>query len=360
MSRPGEQVTAVTGLLNNIAEDGTFVPPEDDEDYIPDINNDSEQEIDEEEIDDESIDQEIDQEEDTNEEDDEADEELSEDEEDTADKESEVQTINELAEFLEVEESQLYDIQIPLGDGLEPTTIGALKDTHTELERNKTQLVSDRALFDQEVEQFKAQISQQQELPAMNEELMKAAVAMESVKQQWANIDWDAFESQDAAKALLTQQKLERSFAQAEHQYKDILKSNNDKRTNALQQAKTESRTKILQKIPEWNDPKVFQREGDLIGNILTSYGYNPAEITEVYDPRLSLMLRDFMMLKTKADKAGATAKKLRLTPKKLPSSGIGTKKVVKRAQMKKTIEKAKKSRDVRDKVGAVSQLLNS
>lgn len=362
MSRPGEQVHEVTGLLNGIQEDGTFVPPEDDENYVPDIDNTGEQEIDESEIDEESLDQEIDQEEDSTEENDEAeeDEESSEDEDETTGEESEVQTINELAQFLEVEEAQLYDIEIPLGDGLEPTTIGALKDTYTDLERNKAQLASDRTLFEKDVEQFKSQLSQSQNLPNLNKDLMEAAVAMESIKSQYATIDWDAYEEQDAAKALLTQQKLERAYGQAEQKYNSIMKDHADKQKRAMNDMKASSRKQILEKIPEWGDPKVFQKEGDIIGNLLVGYGYTEKEISEVYDPRLSLLLRDFMMLKTKDDKGNKTVKKLRLTPKKLPSSGSGTKKVVKKAQLNKTVEKARDSRDIRDKVGAVSQLLNS
>lgn len=362
MKNPGDQVQEVVGLLSNIQEDGTYVPPEDDDNYVPDVDNTGEQEIDEEEIVDETGDQEIDQEdvEDSTEENDEVEKDEAEEEDETTAEESEVQTINELASFLEVEEGQLYDIQIPLGDGLEPISIGKLKDSHMEVERSKAQLVNDRASFEQDVEQFKQEVQQNQNVPAMNEELMGAAVQMESIKQQFNTIDWDAFEQQDAAKAMLHQQKLERAYAQAENQYKSLIEGYNKKQKDAMEAMKVKSRTAILEKIPEWKDPKVFQQEGDAIGNILTEYGYTAKEISSIYEPRLSALLRDYMKLKIKSDKANTTVKKLRLTPKKLPSSSSTTKKVVKKAQLKKTIDKAKGSRDIRDKVGAVSQLINS
>lgn len=355
MSRPGDQVQEVTGLLSSINEEGVYVPPEED-DYVPDVDNSGNQEIDEDVDDIKAEDQEIDQEEaELEEEDAEVDEEQETDEE-----AAEVQTINELANFLEVEESQLYDIKIPLGDGFEPVSIGQLKDGYTEIERSKAQLVNDRASLEREVEQYKNTVQQNSQLPAMNEELMKAAVEMESIKQQFSTIDWDAFEQQDPARAMLHQQKLERAYTAAEQQYKKITEDHANKQKNAMDTMKAHSRQKILEKIPEWSDPKVFQKEGDLIGNILVGYGYTPKEISDVYDPRLSVLLRDFMYLKTKSEKADVTVKKLRLTPKKLPSSGAPVKKVIKKAQLNKTIEKARNSRDVRDKVGAVSQLLNS
>jgi hypothetical protein len=181
---------------------------------------------------------------------------------------------------------------------------------------------------------------------------------MRAVQQQYESTDWDTLEQQDPSKALLYQQKLERAYAQAQNQYNDITTRQKEQQDNALNMIKTQSRQKILQNIPEWKDPKVFQKEGDLIGNILVGYGYTPQEIEQVYDPRLSLILRDFMKLKVQADKAGTTAKKLRLTPKKLPGSAPKTKKMLKKAQTDKAVKEAMNSKNIKQKVSAVSQLL--
>lgn len=356
MSRRGDHVQQVTGMLAGLAEDGTFIPP-DDEDYTPDIGNAGDQEIDLEDEDVTTEDQEIDQEEDVVEEDEVEDDE-EEVEEDTTAEEQEVETINELAQLLEVDEAQLYDIKIPLGDGLEPVSIGSLKDGHMELERGRVQLQNDRAALEQEVEQYKASIQQQQGIPAMNEELMNAAIQMRTVQSQYENTDWDALEQQDPAKALLYQQKLERAYAQAENTYNEITNKQSEQQKQTLNAIKAQSRQKILQNIPEWKDPKVFQQEGDLIGNILVGYGYTPQEIEQVYDPRLSVLLRDFMKLKVKADKAGTTIKKLRIAPKKMPGSAPKTKKMIKNAQLKKTMNEAMNSKNIKEKVSAVSQLL--
>ncbi|MBT8448046.1 MAG: hypothetical protein KJO69_00030, partial [Gammaproteobacteria bacterium] len=215
-----------------------------------------------------------------------------------------------------------------------------------------------RAAFDQEVEQFKSNLQGQQNIPAMNEELMQSAVQMQMVQQQYANTDWDALEEQDASKALLYQQKLERAYATAKNSYDEIIGKQQEQQTKSMEQMKAQSRQKILQNIPEWKDPTVFQKEGDLIGNLLVKYGYTPQEIEQVYDPRLSVLLRDFMKLKVKADKAGTTVKKLRLTPKKLPGSSPKTKKMIKKQKLNKTVNEAMNSKNIKDKVSAVSQLL--
>lgn len=360
MSRPGDQVREVSGLLSGIQEDGTYVPPTDDEDYVPDIENAGEEEIPADEL---SEDQEIDlEDEGIDEADVEETEEVDEEAEEVEDvaEEQDVETINQLAQLLEVEEGQLYDIQVPLGDGLAPVSIGQLKDGYMEVERSRTQLQNERAAFESDVEQFKQQASQQN-LPMMNEEVMEAAVTMRMIQEQYQNIDWDAFEQQDAAKALLHRQKLNDSYTHAENKYNQLMSMHNQQKEDALKQVKVKSRQKILESIPEWSDPAVFKKEGDAIGNILVKeYGYTPKEISQVYDHRLSKLLRDFMILKQKDAQADTVVKKLRIAPKKLPSSGQGVKKVVQKKKLDKTIAAAKNSRDVRDKVSAVSQLINN
>lgn len=357
----GEQISEVTGLLS---EAGAGIAPEED-DYTPDINNDGSEENEDLENNDETTDdQEIDQEEGGDEDAGEGEGEGEGEDEDAGaeggDEEQDVENINQLAEFLEVDEAQLYDIQIPLGDGLAPVSIGALKDGYMENERTRVQLTNDRAAFEQEVEQFKTQVQQQSEMPSMSDELIQAAVAMESIKNQYNSIDWDTFEEQDAAKALLHQNKLTNAFNQAQQNYDNLIKQQSEKAEAQMKNVKAQSRQKILEKIPEWNDPKVFQKEGDAIGNMLGKYGYTAKEISEVYDPRLSILLRDFMLLSAKAESANAEVKKLRLTSKKIKSSGSGAKKVIKKAQLEKTMKKAAGSKDIRDKTAAVSHLLNN
>jgi len=360
MSRRGDHVQQVTGLLSGLAEDGTYTPPPDDENYVPDIENSGEQEIDLEEEDVVTENQEIDQEEDTLEDNDEVEDEEQESEEDTTAEERDVETINELAQFLDVDESQLYDVKIPMGDGLEPISIGELKDGHMEIERQRAQIQNDRAAFSRDVEQFKQSVQQSQNLPLMNEEFMESAIQMKAIQQQFESIDWNALEEEDASKALLYQNKLERAYSEAKHKHDAIKQKMQDEQKKKLDTIKVQSRQAILDKIPEWKDPKVFQKEGDLIGNILVKYGYTSKEIEKVYDPRLSLILRDFMKLSVKNEKANSTVKKLRIAPKKLSSAGSNAKKIVKKAQLKKTVNKAMSSKNIKDKVSAVSQLLNN
>lgn len=359
MSRRGDHVGEVTSMLAGLKEDGSFVPPSDD-DYQPDIDNDGTQEIDTELEDVVSEDQEIDQEVDTIEENDEVEEESAEIEDDTTAEERDVETINELAQFLEVDEAQLYDIQIPMGDGLDPISIGSLKDGYTEIERQKVQLQNDRAALNSQVEQYKQNVQNQQQMPEMNEEMMQSAVQMEMIKQQYAATDWEALEESDPTKAMLYQQKLERAFTMAQQNQSEIIAKQQQIQKDNMDKIKAVSRNEILNKIPEWKNPQVFQKEGDLIAGILQKYGYTPNEIENVYDPRLSVILRDFMKLKIKADKADTTIKKLRITPKKLPGSAPKTKKMLKNAKLKKTMNEAMNSKNIKDKVSAVSDLLNN
>lgn len=349
----GDTIAKVNEILSdNLGEETHEGFDEDADDYTPDIENDGEDEdLDDQETDDQEESDEADSDED------EGKEEEQEGEEEEGE-EGDIENITQLAEHLEADESAIYSLEVPMGDGLEPVSISELKDAYMSRERDQKQFAEDRQKFDEAVRYQQSVWEENQKLPEFNQNVLAAATNVMAIEQADANFDWESLENEDPTQAILQRQKVTEAHRKAVAAYEKAVNELESKRKSAFEDMKKYEKAKTLEAIPEWASPEAYQKDADKIGNLLLEYGYNAKEVQNVYDHRLTKLVRDFTLLREKAKNVDTTKKKLRITPKKLKGKHTQTRKTGKKIALKRKIETATASKDNRVKADAVTDLL--
>lgn len=108
----------------------------------------------------------------------------------------------------------------------------------------------------------------------------------------------------------------------------------------------------MLSAIPEWSEATTFQADRKEMLALTKGYGFSEAELEGVADHRLVKMIRDYTKLRNRVEKAGQTTKPVPRAGNK-PSGHKPPKQ-----NPDKLIESAKSSHDPRVKQAAISQLL--
>lgn len=360
----GDTLAQVNEILDVASGETQDVQDKDSDDYTPDLENSGEAENDEDEnLTDDSgeAEGEAEGEDDGLDSESEDDESKDTDEEENSDEEGEsqdIENISQLADHLDAEESVIYSLEVPMGDGLEPVSISTLKDSYMSRERDQQKFAEDREHFDEAVRYYQNVWEENKKLPEFNQQVLTAATNVLAIEQADANFDWDALEKSDPTQAILQRQKLTDAHAQATQEYeaaKGILEQNRGK---AFADMKTYEKAKTLEAIPEWSDPASYQKDADAMGPLLSEYGFNSEEIQNVYDHRLTRLVRDYMLLRAKEKDVNLTKKKLRIVPKKLSGKNTQNRKVGKSVALKRKLNAAKNSRDDRQKASAIADLL--
>ena len=170
-------------------------------------------------------------------------------------------TLAELAESSGIEVAELYKLAVPMRDGVEPLTIGALKDAagkSQDLETLSTEIDERRTTFENEMIRARGELN--------------AVVAL----------------LPQIPDALLAQ-------AREKH----------------LEHLQTE-RQALLDIKPEWADDKVYSAAQDDILEAVADYGFRRTDLDLVIDHRLTKLLHDFAGMKKRITAANARAKEIR------------------------------------------------
>ena len=131
-----------------------------------------------------------------------------------------IDSLGDLAKAIEVDNEFLYNIKVPIGDGLEPVSISQLKDSFKnksdDIQAREAELEQQREEFSKEREQQEAQLHQSSlqahEMPA---ELMEAEAEIKALQHSYNTFDWASLEQSDPGRAALLKQNLATEFAQA-------------------------------------------------------------------------------------------------------------------------------------------------
>jgi len=183
-----------------------------------------------------------------------------------------VETFTDLAEKAGVSPEQLYKLKVAMPEGVEPMTLGELKDLAQragDLEGKEQSLTA--AKIEQERELMRAQ----DELRALLAQV-GPSLPPEMVEQHRAKYD-----------AHLAGE-----------------------------------RQRLLEAIPEWASPEAYQAGRQEIVSSLEAYGFSEAELSNVYDHRLVKLLHDFTRMEKALKTANAEAKKVRTMQKAQKPSG--------------------------------------
>lgn len=211
-------------------------------------------------------------------------------------------SLSELANHLKVEQADLYDLQIPLGDG-KATTLGEMKDNFKEFGP---------------VKEMRDQVEQQRN--DYEKQLLQTRTEINEIMQ------------------LIPAQIRGQLIEQARGRHKAWTQ---------------DQETLVLEAIPDWADPDKRAIDRAAIVESGAEYGFSEQEITYTQDARTLRMLRDFSNMRRELAEMKAAAKR---QPGNISAPGKPAPKA-RKTNLRNLIGKAKQGTD-QDKVRAVSALI--
>lgn len=215
-------------------------------------------------------------------------------------------SLESLAEIAGMEIKDLYSIAVPMADGGEPITIGELKDA-----------MQTRSTFQQERDDFEtSRISQETAILRQRTELQQlaAAIGEDNLKPEVL----DLLRAQSAS-------------------YMD------------------QQRQQLLAMRPEWAEPEKAQAAQAEIASALESYGFTPAERSQLADARLIKAFYDLATYRKRIEAANSRMQELRGNAK--PAAPRGRKPQTK-TNAAKLIDQAKAAPSDQAKASAVAALI--
>lgn len=268
-----------------------------------------------------------------------------------------IATITELARTLEVDPVDIYSLQVPMGDGIEPVTLSELKDTYKEMKHSGSTLEQEREALNREREALineKAML--QQQAPIQNEALQAVQNELQQIEASYSSIDWEKFEAEDPGNAALQRQKFQDAYSNAAQKAEAVQQELVTKQKEAVEQQLQLQRAKVLQLIPEWADSNVAKVETAQLKDFIKGYGFDENEIGNITDARLVKFIYDAMKLKSKLDKPLPDKKQSRVVTLK---PGTLRKPLNKDKAKAAIIARGKAVKNPRQKANAISELLN-
>jgi hypothetical protein len=214
-----------------------------------------------------------------------------------------------LAEKLDVEKADLYELEIPIGDG-QKVQLGALKDAYKEYGE----------LGVAKEKQAKAVDQYQRDLMSTRQQLN----AMQSV-----------------ANTPEKQALLREMMGQA------------DGHQNTWER---EQQALVYETIPEWKDSDTRAKDRDGIIALGSEYGFSEPEMVYTHDARSLRMLRDMVKLRGRLSEMEKAPERVRAKPN---SAGKSTTNKLTKRRLDANLSRAKQATHLHDKVGALSQLIN-
>lgn len=195
----------------------------------------------------------------------------------------------------------------------------------------------------------------------VNQSLNEAGALLQMLEGQLAAeyqaINWDQLRQDDPAEWSAKQQEMQlrlnqinQAKAQAGQQAQAITKEQQQRQDAELQALLVKESEMLVEKVPEWSDPAVAEREHVEIGKMLLGdYGFTSDEIENVRDHRLMVAMRDLQKLKAGNVAANAAASKIKKLPKLIKPGTPQKAGNAKQEQDKRLSVKLKKTGDVKD-----------
>jgi hypothetical protein len=285
--------------------------------------------------------------------------------EETGGEESDIQTITQLAEELEIDPSEFYNLQVPLADGMEPISLGEIKDKYQEYLSTKDKLTADQAAIEAERTALATE-AQQAKSNAISEgantskEIVEAQGLLQAIQAQYESIDWTAAEKENPGEAVLYKQKLNEAYGGAQMKLQQASQANDVQKQQGMVQYYTQQWAESLKARPEWAEESAYRKDRTAIEAVAVEYGFAPQEASQIADARTLNILHDYAQMKAKVKSANANAKEVVRKPTGLKPSGLRTLKGRKQTALKRITDRAKATGDRTDQRAAVSAILNS
>jgi hypothetical protein len=208
--------------------------------------------------------------------------------------EVEIESIADLARYLEVEPDFIYGLKLKLSDSGEPVPLGEVKDKLQEYQRQAGDIERAKADFETERQNWLQQFQQVQQYGGqLSEKEQQAQAEMAAAKAEFDRINWEELEKLDPGRAALDQQKLLRKFNVAKHQLTEAQQERQQMQQGVFQQYKAEQDRLLLNQVPEWRDQDRAAKEiNGILSWMQEKYRFTPDEINQAVDWRHRDVLR--------------------------------------------------------------------
>ena len=261
-------------------------------------------------------------------------------------------TISSLADAIEIDASELYDVLIPLDGDNPPISIGEIKNKVQDLARDnlalETKVSEQQTLIDQGGQQSQqaSQISQFE---------LQARIEIQTIENEFKAMNWEEEEAYDAGSAALKRQKLEERYRAAQGMAQQAQQAQQMEHQKYLQGA----HTRMMELIPTWKDPEIAKTDKIAMNDLMLGAGYTQQIIDHLDDPIAMSLLRELSILR--AEKANAS-KVLETAKRKVPKvlKGTGQFAAKKKNVSAELVKKAKQTGKRQDEFAAVKALFKN
>lgn len=279
--------------------------------------------------------------------------------------EESLKTITELAQYLEIEPEDVYNLQVPMSDGENPLTISEMKDEYIKHIRTQQRFDEERKSFEEERTKHQQEFSQMQAqassgATAVNEKVIEAEGTLRAITAQFESINWEEAKQHDAGQAAMYRQELQEAYQKASQMKQQAIQEAHTESQKAYQEYATNEWAETVKSIPEWTSQDSLKTDQAEMWETAKEYGISQNEFYRTVDHRLLKLLRDYTKLKVGMKNSDANAKRVRQTGVTLKPRGIKRFAPTKKKALQEKISRAQKSHDMRDQVSAVTDLLNS
>jgi len=206
-----------------------------------------------------------------------------------------------------------------------------------------------------EAEMQKAQQERQQYANGLN----KLSAQIEGDLAQFNNVDWKSLSENDPVEYVRLQHLFNerQSALQKIHHDQQLIKQiDQQEYQKHLKIVEATEFQNLLEKIPEWKDPKKFEAEKVAVRNYMLENGFDEQTLANLYDHKAYYLSRKAMQFDAMMAKASAAAKKVAEVPQKVLKPGSGEKPDT--SSNKQNMERLKKSGSVMDAANVFKGLI--
>ena len=243
--------------------------------------------------------------------------------------ELEIGDLNGLAEYLNVDPADLYNIEVPFTRNGEKAgfTLGEIKDNYQRF----SEAESIRSEAQAKLEAYQAAESQAQEL--LQAHALRAQAIEKSMEnallQDFGQVNWQHLQATNPSEYIRLSQQFNARQAQlgemrqqAGQFMQEQFEQLNTQREHLRQQRLVREQQALLKAIPEWRDQKVADAERQDLARYMVERGYSEEEINAVDDHRALLLVRDAMRYRQQKTNGDIAAKKVIKLAKKIVTPG--------------------------------------
>ena len=218
--------------------------------------------------------------------------------------------------------------------------------------RQKTEELSNqRKQFQSESEKQRQDYSQK--LTELNQMM---SIAQQQLNEEANQVDLEKLYEDDPSEAM----RIERRMKKKQEKLDQAMQKSQAEQKQQFDSFLQDQQTKLVAKMPEFNDPQKASQLKASMKNTLTNYGFNNQEIAQVYDHRIVMLVNDAMKYRNMQSSKPGLAKKI-LKPGKVLSSGVKQNQsdVSLKAKREK-LSRLKKSGSVKDAASIFLDMINN